>query len=289
MTSTADSSWPPERVPPVLFRYLSAERAREALVSCELYFCSPSRFNDPFDCRIMPSFQGTPQDFKSVALRLARQQDPGASRQVRRAMVRSARAKLNQEFFADVYRTWQRELIDKSGILCLSENRDDILMWSHYAQGHTGVCMEFEYRLGQGFFGQAIPIRYALRIPDFSFMKIFAEVQRLPAGQRSDAMVEFGTLIFITKACQWAYEKEWRIIDFSVDGRHRDGLRKFPTEALTGVILGCQMPGDSKQEFIDLLAARFPQSVVYEAAKADVGFGLDIRRVVPGASLPRPS
>ena len=29
------------------------------------------------------------------------------------------------------------------GVCCFSEKKDDILMWSHYADGHKGFCLEF--------------------------------------------------------------------------------------------------------------------------------------------------
>lgn len=30
------------------------------------------------------------------------------------------------------------------GIACFSAKVDDLLMWSHYADGHRGFCLEFE-------------------------------------------------------------------------------------------------------------------------------------------------
>lgn len=33
---------------------------------------------------------------------------------------------------------------DSMGVVCLSEHGDDILMWSHYSDGHQGFCLEFD-------------------------------------------------------------------------------------------------------------------------------------------------
>jgi hypothetical protein len=30
------------------------------------------------------------------------------------------------------------------GIYCVSTNYDDVLMWSHYADSHKGICLEFD-------------------------------------------------------------------------------------------------------------------------------------------------
>lgn len=48
-------------------------------------------------------------------------------------------------------------IIDKVGdifrhhlVTCFSESNDDTLMWSHYAEGHTGFCVEYDFHgLGQ--------------------------------------------------------------------------------------------------------------------------------------------
>jgi DUF2971 family protein len=38
----------------------------------------------------------------------------------------------------------QLELEGECGFLSLSERRDDLLMWAHYAEMHRGVCLEFD-------------------------------------------------------------------------------------------------------------------------------------------------
>src|SRR5271163_983822 len=218
--TASEPSWPPERVPTRLYRYVSAERAISILTEGKLYFCSPSAFNDPFDCRIRPSFQGSKADFRKFALLLATDRSPSSPRKVRRAMVRKVRDKLNPVFFEGVFDKWQKEFLDKSGMLCLTENNNDILMWSHYGDGHRGVCLEFEYRLGKDFFGEALPIRYLSAFPLLSFTETFSG-----SATRNDFLLEFGNCMFLTKACQWSYEREWRLIDFPTEGFCKFGLR----------------------------------------------------------------
>jgi hypothetical protein len=36
-----------------------------------------------------------------------------------------------------------KRLHEEVGVLCFSEKYDNILMWSHYAKSHTGLCVEF--------------------------------------------------------------------------------------------------------------------------------------------------
>ena len=44
-----------------------------------------------------------------------------------------------------------KEQTRELGVVCLSEINNNILMWSHYAQGHAGFCIEFE-RTQENFF-----------------------------------------------------------------------------------------------------------------------------------------
>ncbi len=192
-------------------------------------------------------------------------------------MVATAREKLRPEFFERMYQGWEKDMIDRSGMLCLTENRGDILMWSHYARSHAGVCLEFEHVVGKGPIGAAIPIQYADAFPNFSFVRTFLDVHG-PEETR-DALVNFGKVIFLTKSAHWSYEKEWRVIDFSLDGQPRFGLRGFDAEALKGVILGCRMQAQQKKEVREASRARRPPPAIYEAVKKDFAFELNIRRV----------
>jgi hypothetical protein len=279
--SCREPDWPPSAAPPFLYRYLDADRAKEILSTRKIYFCAPASFNDPFDCRVRPRFAGSASEYKRVAALLARQRSPYASRQARRGMVKAVRSKLKANLFENLYRDWETELLDKSGMLCLSEAPDDILMWSHYSKGHSGVCMAFEYRMGDRPFGHAIPIKYADTLPEFNFPKIFSDVHGQPIAIQSEALVRFGEFVFLTKASQWKYEKEWRVIDFPTDGRARYGLRSFSEHSLTGVILGCRMREEQRRDIVKLVRSHFSVATLSEATPSDSQFALDIRRLNP--------
>jgi hypothetical protein len=274
-----DGNWPPEYVPSVLFRFLSFQRAKEILTSSSIYLCAPSAFNDPFDCRLRPSFEGSRDEFRSVGALLAKQMHPGISRTKRKQMVRGARSKLNWEFFESIYSAWEQEMLNNSGMVCLTERSDDILMWSHYGDNHAGVCLGFTYTIGEGLIGRAVPIRYLDAFPDFSFVKTLSGTHARSPAEQTEALVRFGTVVFLTKASHWAYEKEWRVIDFPVDGQPRFGARAFPAELLVSVILGCRMNQNQRREMMVLSQARSPRPTVYEAVEKHRKFALEIRPI----------
>jgi hypothetical protein len=54
-------------------------------------------------------------------------------------------------------------------------------------------------------------------------------------SKRSEDLLE---QVFLHKADFWSYEEEWRMLD----QRAGPGLHTFPSEALTGIIIGAEMP-----------------------------------------------
>ena len=276
LAGSQQEEWLPLVSPPTLFRYLTTERAKEVLRDNRLYLCSPNSFNDPFDCRLRPGFAGSKAEYKRIGLLLAKGTKPNASRQALRGMVAKVRDKLNPMAFEKLYDSWESQLLNKSGMLCLTEWSNDLLMWSHYADKHTGVCLQFEHILGRDLLGNAMPVRYVDSYPGFSFVRTFAQIHNLE--QQSEALVEFGKVLFLTKSTHWAYEKEWRLIDFPIDGQPRYGSRNFAPHALIGVILGCKMNDDCRGEILALVKQREPVPSIYQAAKKDREFALQIRR-----------
>jgi hypothetical protein len=103
----------------------------------------------------------------------------------------------------------------KVGMLCLCEAPDNLVMWSHYADRHEGICFEFDTQYEP--FARAINVRY----------------------ERERPRPEYNATIF-TKQLDWGYEREWRVLRPSSKGG-ASGVDSFPAAALVSVILGCRM------------------------------------------------
>jgi Protein of unknown function (DUF2971) len=146
--------------------------------------------------------------------------------------------------------------VNKLGICCFSEIRDSLLMWSHYSDGHRGFCLEFEAEANNIFFGRALKVEYKreLKIPNILQVRNFVD----------------STLL--TKAEEWRYEQEWRIIEHEKGS----GSQKFPERLLTGIILGCLMPKDSKEKIIQLAGERSTRPKIYQATLKKNEYALEI-------------
>ena len=145
------------------------------------------------------------------------------------------------------------------GVISLSEINDDILMWSHYAEGHTGFCIEFErsHDNALGRYDECLPVIYdSAKVPSFEPKDI--EIQKDPM-----------LVILTTKAPNWSYEKEWRLI---IEKRSSNDLIKLPTK-ITSVIFGCKMDDAKRRTILNILDDDMMYS---EAKQSKESFSLDI-------------
>lgn len=89
---------------------------------------------------------------------------------------------------------------DAVRVVCLSEVYDSMLMWSHYAQNHTGFCIEYDFEEKDMFYKHLHPVVYTKE--RYAVSKI----------DMLDGNKEFLYKTTCRKSDVWSYEKEWRII-----------------------------------------------------------------------------
>lgn len=220
-----------DQVPEQFYRYRSfsngsSEYLERSICHNELYFSSPSSFNDPFDCRPPMNFETTKKEFIALSKRhLAlykadlspTKRRKEAERRYRDWKQKNQRPKAERE----MYQTYSKIIDQSAGVLCLSLTNKHILMWSHYADSHRGVCLQFNGM--SGYFARAQPIKYSLDRTAIN-----------PFRQEHDEIL---TTAILSKAKDWEYEEEWRIVDHEKGV----GVQQFPSGLLTGVILGAKI------------------------------------------------
>ena len=97
------------------------------------------------------------------------------------------------------YDLWRAESGDKFGLLCFTEQWNDILQWSHYADRHRGVCLGFDVTGEPGKFG-----------------KVDYVTEKFQTPQRPDQNYMWRCIS--TKFACWKYEREWRVFITLNDG-----------------------------------------------------------------------
>jgi len=126
--------------------------------------------------------------------------------------------------------------------VCDEVTKYDPILWSHYANNHKGVCIEFtpNYKNEKSPFFELEPVTYSSKIP------------RPRTGSRDDVECYLKTILK-TKAKCWEYEKEWRVVRLNNDGEEvvealSSGMKidkgrffTFDPSELTKITLGCQV------------------------------------------------
>ncbi|MCB1276765.1 DUF2971 domain-containing protein [Prosthecobacter sp.] len=203
-----------------LFRYFDAIGALATLTNKTMRFASPLKFNDPFE--MTPRIEQPPEEL--VLDRLL------ADHMVEDYFIKVgskkglSREESSKEYHAcELPRRFQKfqtpegwtkkafdlkwDLVGKIAkgfrILCCSHREDSILMWSHYAEQHRGIVMEFETAEmieGVDLATEAYEVRYRSSPPS------------IPALHPDMASFEETLLqVLTTKALEWSYEEEVRI------------------------------------------------------------------------------
>jgi hypothetical protein len=174
-------------------------------------------------------------------------------------------------------RSFSEKLPPKLGVLCLSRSANQALMWAHYADSHKGILIEFDdthstfnrRRSDQDEFGFLRPVSYANIRPELNMQAV-----------ESDEIFE---VFALTKADQWRYEEEVRLI-WPLDAADRTistpagavSLLSCPASAVRSVTLGCKASDNTLATVRDLVRSR-PEMAHISIRKArlhDIAFEL---------------
>jgi hypothetical protein len=230
------------------------EWVRQILVDHQLFFSSRKLFNDPFDC-VVPSFQQIPG---TIIKRFAEESVDRQFKKAAEVEKDNLISKLMSAKALEDIRKLLQDDVDKSGIVCFSRVRDDILMWAHYADKHKGICFEFDGSDNCLFFGEAQPVEYE----DYTQIPLHKDKERQM------------TRVILTKSKHWMYEKEYRIFRPGKTGCKLD----YPVELLTGIIFGCMMTDNVRETVKQWAEEGNCRVAFFEARPKMAEFGLDIVR-----------
>ncbi|MBW5798624.1 DUF2971 domain-containing protein [Halomonas elongata] len=235
----------------------------------EIFFASPNMFNDPFECKARFDYEASKADkISRYAFQLwvsfGEQGDPRNYIGLARNMIDGGHVG-NEAHRKEVEELMHKKQNDIFAILSLSENPDNVLMWSHYADNHTGFCVEFDTSCGRLFRG-ARKVQYHKHFPVLNWWK--------------DSVFNIYWSMVFNKSDDWSYEKEWRVFDES--GK---GVRKFRAKALSGIYMGCQISEENAYKLVSL-AKSFPFDIkVYSSKIKEREYSLDFSEVDKKAFL----
>lgn len=252
-----------------LFKYLDVSGAEAMLSRGTLQFTNSLYYNDPFDCHpSLMDFSGCP---------------PGRNGSILKDWIRkdqeSRHARLRE-------RTW---------ICSLSKINDSILMWSHYADNHKGVCVELNMAhavidLGNKTYGNII---HNLGL-DVHYKDLIGKPDYFKDN------INYLEYQITTKGKDWEYEQERRLYIIDPSPQHMAFpfkpdknktydwkiLRVYPRlrgESFEAVYLGAKMSDEDKQKIIHAAKKINKNIKIYQMNINPAAFKLDAAEVVQDA------
>lgn len=246
--------------PPRLYKYEAfSAQSLQNLKNQVIYFGSPSRFNDPYDCALFPSIaEPSDDDVEKIrAYYLSRPDTPeGTKRQFQQSSIPALRIMFLRAG-QDALDAEIKRFLSQRGVSCFAERPDSLLMWSHYAGHHKGFCLEF--RTDSEPFQKIYPVKYTDQMPRFDLVPMLCD-------RNFDQIMD----LFCTKSTDWRYEGEWRAL-------HSDAgtAYTYPAEALVGVYLGAEASFTTFEIIALILAGQNEHVKLWTGTRSKSDFAVD--------------
>lgn len=246
------------------------DRLRALVRDKRIYCSNPADFNDPWDCKLHFNTDVLKdpierQKHAQWALDLCQRKAPmapEAQERMRQTFLNNPEAtsvlinQLSAELAIDIAEQYR--------VYCLGPDPKNLLMWSHYADSHRGICLKFSLR--NDIFCSALKCEYTSTFPA---IKLYND---------SD---EAALIALLFKGDVWRYEKEYRVITKEkskalpgTESLLSDGnFLQFPKGALTSIITGCQ---SDHERIHDLVKSVDPTVNVKRAVRVANRFELSI-------------
>lgn len=228
-----------KNIPRYVFKYMDSKSAIEVIKNNSIKFNSTSNFNDPFDGKALVNNTITYQDMVN-SLGLNNLSD-------KEKIIAIIQSQISPNEMPNITQLIFDNFDRNTSVSCFSEVCDSLLMWSHYANKHEGVCMKFDIIKDLDFFIYPNKVNYSEKFISYDF----SDVKKNIYAQ------------YTTKSLDWKYEKEIRIIKTNT----KPNFIEFKKEALVEISFGCRAREHFINEMINLLKYHSYDNIVIKKAR----------------------
>lgn len=278
-----------------LYKYASPEAAEAILKSKTVRYSSPLTFNDPFDVQSGLHFDFELEDLVGKIVnhieRYAKSPNPpvvdknhpfGQLAMIARKKLpkygfdKQAWLDMMQPSFnadlipiilqtqTDIQNYWGTSL-PAMRVFCVSEERDNLLMWSHYAKDHTGAVFEFLSLPDSGnALSAAQKVEYVESPPPFfneqEWLDDFITIKPFDNNLLHQRYV-------LHKSQEWNYENEWRVWypNSATEGYH--DYIPITYDEFPALFIGCRADSTFVDNITALTRANFPTTRIFKAKR----------------------
>lgn len=258
----------------------------ENLSNNQFYFNEPTKFNDPFDCKVNYFYQGKEGDW--IKFLKKEGNDPTQIKKDIKSKIddgilenegdliifHPTPAKKNNFLHGDIHKK------NLPKVCCFTETDDNILMWSHYADNHQGICLRF--RSDKALDGYFLILNSTSEPCQIPFIKIEYKENLPPIvnmfdEDRDETLVKF----LLTKYSDWKYEKEYRMLLY--ENELEGGTIRYEKEDLEGITFGLKMKPENVKLIYNSIDKNYLKAGIdvnfYEAKEIRGKYNLKIEKI----------
>lgn len=261
-----------DEFPTILYKYTKIDQYfYSLLINNEIWFSDPRNFNDPYDCNLIYDTKVKEDELKKFLFAINKKE--AIIKLIGRALTDKEieqRAKsLNEGEIKKLLSSVRDKEVSEIGMSCFSEVRDNLLMWSHYANKHTGTCLEFNFSNDLDFLTIPLKVEYPTNFPKTSFIKEQDKIKKYK-------------FMFGTKSRDWEYEKEVRVIKEKWRFTKYRGNIKFKKAALNAIYFGYKTNSEdicTTKTLIRYCGSGYNHVKLYGSKLKEGNFGLEFYEI----------
>lgn len=245
------------------------------LSNSEVYYSDPKHFNDPLDCKPTIRVDVERKAVENLCYQMLKQANGEESAKSVISNIHYLSTKYGnyrkdkkvEDYYIRMLANKIRENINSEmqtlGVLSLARHFNCPLMWSHYADDHKGICIEYD--ITKSVNGPPIAVNYdsprGICVSDLIDWKL---------SKSSKAKEKIEGIYFYAKAPQWEYEEEWRYTN-NTQGVSPSHL------AISGVYFGMRCDSSVTTSLVKLFDGDERGITFYEVYPCDDSFELKSR------------
>ena len=247
-----------DKLPDTLYKYTSADAALKILSTSQIRFSSPETFNDPFEVtppvQIIRCSQGSKEILDQI--------------------------NCTENHIKNIFNSVGKDILSALKFFCLSRTKDSILMWSHYADMHKGVVIEFN--TSNDIIKNAEKVIYKIGTIDID--SILENAKQLKSSKTTRNIRQQKKALYYHKHKDWRYEEEYRcsypfsetelLNAIQTKEQEKYVYIQIPEDSIKAIYLGCKISEINRLAILNLMKLKYPAAKCYKAQKSKDSYKL---------------
>ncbi|NMP15167.1 DUF2971 domain-containing protein [Thalassotalea sp. Y01] len=260
--------WPEQCGIHSLYRFMpvnseNTEFLEHLFIKKKLYHSLPADFNDPFEGKPHFVIGKSGNRAKMIRDHLKKVARKNGMRR-KDADILISNSMKDPNFIKNSIANATKKTFGELRICCFTTDNVNLLFWSHYANSHKGICIEFDATI--------MPIAFAYKV-EYSNEYPHATYP-VPSDERAFKPA-------LVKAKAWEYENEFRIMFVpNVMTLPHDGESLLLSDStITNVYMGSEISYQDKEVLLNIIAESDFAPNIWQAALSPKSFELEFTQL----------